>query len=395
MAIGQHLISESGTVIVDVPHLCVSPGWVDMHAYFFDPGHEQKETVSTGLDAAAHGGYTHVCVMPYPDQHITSKAQIEYLLHKAKGHVSNILPIGALTAGVQGKDIADVYDLYLSGAVGFSDGTMPIPSAGMLERGMLYLKAFEGLMMLHAEEHSIAVNGQMHEGLTSTQLGLASMPAHAEELAVSTALYLHEYTESRLHILDVSIAASVDLLRAAKAESTLLTASVNAHHLLLTDTAVGDYDTLAKVNPPLRSQTDIAALIAGIKQGVIDTITSQHTPHELDAKRVEFDRAAFGMIGLETCYAIANTVLRDKLDVTEIVALFATRARQILQLPDASIVVGADADMTLFDPTREWIFESKDIRSLAHNTPFLGTRFTGKPIGIINNNKMYLNDGKL
>jgi dihydroorotase len=380
---------------IRVSGLHVSLGWVDMNANFYDPGYEQKETIESGCMSAAAGGYTHVCIMPVSEPVAQTRSQIEYVLHKSNDNIVSIHPIGALTRDLAGRDLADMYDMYKGGAIAFSDGLRHSPSAGMTERALLYVKAFDGLVMNHPEDKSISQNGVMHEGITSTRLGLAGSPALAEEIAVSRDIYLLGYTESRLHLLDISVRQSVALIRAAKKKGLSLTSSVNAYNLMLDDTDVAQYDTNCKLNPHLRGKTDIAALIKGIEDGSIDTITSQHNPQDEECKKLEFDKADYGMIGLETAYAVANTALVGKIDTIKMVEMMSLNARQILRLPKAEIAEGVEADLTLFVPDMKWTFTKEDIRSRSHNTPFVGTEFTGRVIGIIHKEGIYLSHGKI
>ena len=376
-------------------NLHVSLGWVDMNVNFYDPGYEQKETVESGCRAAAAGGFTHVCVMPVTAPVTQTKAQIDYLLNKSSDNIVSVHPIGALTHDLAGHDLADMYDMYTAGAVAFSDGLKPSPSAGMIERALLYVRAFDGLIMVHPEDKSISKNGAMNEGIVSTRLGLPGAPALAEEIAVSRDLYLLDYTQSKLHVLDVSVRGSVSLIRSAKKKKLKLSASANAYNLLLDESAVGQYDTNYKLNPHLRSKDDISALIKGIEDGTIDTITSQHNPHDEECKRLEFDKADYGMIGLETSYAVSNTALVGKVDATKMSELFSLNARKILGLPVYGIAEGEDADLTLFDPDIKWTFTEKDIHSHSKNTPFVGREFTGKAIGIVHKDKISLSHGKV
>ena len=379
---------------ISARNLHVSSGWVDMNVNFYDPGYEQKESVETGCIAAAAGGFTHVCVMPVTAPITQTKAQIEYLLNKSSDNIISVHPIGALTHDLAGHDLADMYDMYAAGAVAFSDGLKASPSAGMIERSLLYVKAFDGLVMVHPEDKSISKNGVMNEGLISTRLGLPGAPALAEEIAVSRDLYLLDYTGSRLHLVDISVKGSVALIRAAKKKKQQLSASVNAYNLLLDETAVGQYNTNCKLNPHLRSKEDINALIKGIQDGSIDTITSQHNPQDEECKRLEFDKADYGMIGLETSYAVANTALHDKVDATKMVELLSLNARKILGLPDTDIAEGNDADLTLFDPAQEWTFTERDIRSRSKNTPFVGTKFIGRALGVIHRGQVAMNESQ-
>ena len=376
-------------------NLHVSLGWVDMNVDFADPGYEQKETIESGCKAAAAGGYTHVCVMPNTLPVTDTKAQIEYLLNKAAPSITTIHPLGAATKGTDGKDLADMYDMYQAGAVAMSDGMHPSPAAGITERALLYIKAFDGILLLHPEEKSISKNGVMNEGITSTRLGLSGMPALAEELAVSNSIYLLEYTQSRLHLLDISTKQSIAMIKAAKKKGLSITATVNAYNLLLDDSAIAQYDTHCKLNPPLRSKADITALVKGIQDGSLDTISSQHQPHDEECKKLEFDKADFGMIGLETCYAVANTALHSHIDTTQLIELMTINARRILRLPMTGLAEGEMADITIFDPTIEWTMTESDIKSKSRNTPFIGSIFIGKVIGIIHKEKISLNHGKI
>lgn len=370
-------------------NLHVSLGWVDMNAFFADPGYEQRETIESGCKAAAFGGFTHVCVMPNTLPVTQTKAQVEYILKKAENSVVALHPVGALSENTEGKNLTEMYDMFTAGAVAFSDGSKSDLSAGMLERALLYVKAFNGLVMNHAEEKSISKNGVMNEGVLSTQLGLPGIPALAEEIAFSRDIYVLEYTESKLHLLNVSLKKSVELIRAAKKKGLKLSASVSAHNLLLTEESVAGYNTNAKVNPPLRTVSDTTALAKAIADGTIDTITSAHQPHDEEGKNVEFDKAEFGIIGLETCYAAANTALKGKTDNTTIVSALSNNPRRILGL-ESKIEEGATADLTLFNPDLKWTFTEKHIQSKSKNTPFFNTDFTGKVLGLVSKGKVQL-----
>ncbi|HWB62449.1 MAG TPA: dihydroorotase [Chitinophagales bacterium] len=388
--IGAKLQNSTKAKEVKAENLHVSIGWFDLNTYLADPGFEQKETIESGCRAAAFGGFTHICCMPNTNPVLQTKSQVEYVLRKAGSNVVNVHPIGAVTHDTDGKDLADMYDMYQAGAVAFSDGPRPMPTAGIMERALLYIKAFDGLVMSHPEDKTIAKNGAMHEGITSTRMGLPGAPALAEEIAVNRDLYVLEYTDSKLHLLDISLKKSVEMVKAAKKKGLHITASANAYNLMLDESAVGDYNTNYKVNPHLRAKEDITALIKGIADGTIDTITSAHHPQEEDCKKLEFDKADFGMIGLETCFAVANTALKGKVETDKIVALLAQNPRKILGLEIPVIKEGVKADLTLFDPDKKWAFAESDIKSLSKNTPFVGTEFTGKALGVINNEKLFL-----
>ena len=389
--IGTGLRNTTKAKEIKEDNLHVSIGWFDLNTFLGDPGLEQKETIESGCKAAASGGFTHICCMPNTQPVIQTKAQVEYVLRKSADEVVSVHPIGAVTHNTEGHDLADMYDLHNAGAIAFCDGLKPSPPAGVVERALLYVKAFDGLIMVHPEDKSISKNGAMHEGLVSTQLGLPGAPALAEEIAVNRDLFVLEYTGSKLHLLDISLKRSVELIRAAKRKKLQVSASVNAYNLILDNTAVGNYDTLCKVNPHLRAKEDITALVKGITDGTIDAITSAHQPHEEDCKNLEFDKADFGMIGLETCFAVANTALRGELKIGSIVELLANNPRRIMGIEPTKIDEGAIADLTLFNPTKKWKFTAGHIHSKSKNTPFIGAEFVGKVTGVINKGEVFLN----
>jgi len=375
---------------INQPNLHVSLGWFDLNTFLADPGLEHKETITSGCAAAAAGGFTHICAMPNTTPFTQTKSQIEYILRKSADELVAVHPIGAATKDGEGKELAEMFDLKAAGAVAFSDGNQGSSNAGMTERELLYVKAFGGLLMAHAEDKTISKNGVMNESLLSAQLGLPGIPALAEELMVHRNLYLLEYTQSRLHLLNISLKRSVELIRSAKKKKLSLSSSVNAYNLFSSESDVGNYNTQFKVNPPLRTTEDINALAKALNDGTIDTITSAHQPHEDDGKKLEFDKADFGMIGLETCYALANTALQGKVDTSTIIQSLTSNPRTILGIQQV-IEEGADADLTLFDPAKEWILTEKDIRSISKNTPYLGQKFIGKALGVIHRGKTHFN----
>lgn len=388
--IGAKLQNTSKAKEVKADNLHVSLGWFDLNTFLADPGYEQKETIESGCAAAAFGGFTHICCMPNTQPVTQTKSQIEYVLRKSTDEIVNVHPLGAVSENGEGKDLAEMYDMHSAGAIAFCDGLKPSSNAGMVERSLLYVKAFDGLIMNHPEEKSISKNGAMNEGVVSTKLGLPGAPALAEEISVNRDIYILEYTESKLHLLDISLKRSVELIRNAKKKGLKISSSVNAYNLMLDETAVGSYNTNCKVNPHLRSKEDIAALVKGIADGTIDTITSAHQPHDEECKKLEFDKADFGMIGLETCFAVANTALKGKVELSKIIETFANNPRRVLGIEN-KIAEGAEADLTLFNPELKWTFAESDIKSKSKNTPFVGTNFIGKSLGVINKGKLQLN----
>lgn len=390
-SIGTKLDNKRKAKEINLKGLHLSPGFVELNSYIGEPGMEQKETVESACNAAATGGFTHFCVMPNLLPPTNTKSQVEFLIQKSAPFAANLLPVGAVTQNTDGKDLADIYDMHQSGAVAFSDGSKSLPNAGILERALLYTSPISSVVMQHAEDKSITKNGVMHEGVVSTKLGLPGMPAVAEEITVARDLSVLEYTGGKLHFNDISLKKSVNLIQAAKKKKLNVTASCNAYNLILTDEAVGDYDTNAKVNPPLRSKADIQALIAALKDGTLDCITAQHHPQDEESTKLEFDKADFGMIGFETFFGICNTVLGEALGLEKLIELIAVNPRKVLSLSIPELKEGANADFTLFIPSQKWIFSEKDIVSKSKKTPFIGYEFKGKVLGIINGDKTFLN----
>jgi len=376
---------SSKSPIISGKNIHVSPGWFDMHVNFRDPGDEQKEDLNSGCAAAASGGFTGVAVMPGTNPPLHAKANIEYIKNKAKGNVVDVHPIGALSYNLEGKQMTEMFDMHLSGAVAFSDEKNPVSNAGFLSRALLYVNCFNGLIITHSEDKNITLDGKMNEGESSTALGLNGMPALAEEVMITRDVYLAEYTQSRLHFATVSTKRSVDLIRNAKRKGINVTAEVAAHHLALDDSYLAGFDSNFKLNPPLREKKDIRALKRGLADGTIDSICSDHCPEDVETKIKEFDLAEFGTIGLETTYAAANT--HSGLSVSQLIQKLCIAPRTILGLNVPKVSTGESANLTIFDPVQKWTFTEADIKSKSANSPFLGVEFTGKVIGVYNNGK--------
>ncbi len=382
--IGENLKAEDKTESIEAEGLHVSPGWFDMHVNFRDPGYEHKEDLVSGAAAAAQGGFTGVAVMPSTNPVTDSKGGVDYLVNRSRSLPVNLHPVGALSNRLEGNDIAGMFDMFQAGAVAFSDDRHPVMDTGLMTNALLYVTNFNGLVISYPDDKTISRDGKMNEGAISTQLGLKGIPELAEELHITRDLYLLEYTGSRLHFSPVSTPRSVDLIRKAKEQGLNITCEVTAHHLLLDEEYLSEYDSNYKVMPPLRSKTTIEALREGLKDGTIDHITSDHAPEDPETKRVEFDRAAFGIIGLESAFGAARTATKKFLSLEELIDRLAIRPRRTLGLDVPAVQEGAEAELTLFAPDQEWEFGEDHIRSRSRNTPFLGTRFTGKPLGIIN-----------
>jgi dihydroorotase len=375
----------SNTKVIDIEGLHVSPGFFDMQVNFRDPGHEYKEDLLSGCASAAAGGFTGVAVMPGTHPPIHTKSEVEYVKRKTAGSIVDAFAVGAITQNTDGKELSEMYDMYSAGAIAFSDDKKPVSDAGLMMRALLYAKNFKGLLLAHCDEKTISLNGHMNEGNVSTSLGLKGIPALAEEVMVARNISLCEYTGGKIHFQSVSTARSVELIRDAKKKGLKITASVNVHHLALDDSSLKDFDTACKVNPPLRTKEDMYALKKGLADRTIDAITSDHSPEDEENKKVEFDYAAFGMIGLETCFALANTY--SNLKLIDLVRKFSIRPREIFGLPVPKIKEKEKANLTFFLPNKEWKFEGKDIRSKSKNTPFVGKKMRGKIVGVVNNGK--------
>jgi len=380
-------LADPNAQVFEQAGLVVSPGWVDVFAQFGDPGLEYKETLATGSAAAAAGGYTDVLLIPNTLPVIDTKAQVEYLKAGARDLPVNLHPIGAITRKTEGKELAEMYDMRQSGAVAFSDGTHPVQSAGLLVKALQYIRAVDGILIQIPDDLSINPQGLMNEGIVSTGMGLAGKPAMAEELIVARDIKLTRYTESRLHFTGVSSAKSLEYIRRGKEGGVAISCSVTPYHLYFNEEALQSYDTNLKVNPPIRTESDRQALVTAVNDGTVDCIASHHLPHEADSKVTEFEYAKFGMTGLETSFAILNTVFEGNYQV--FLHLLNRKPREIFGLDPVSIDIGQKAAITLFDPRREWTFSTT--RSRSKNSPFLGKTFVGKVWGIINKDQLILN----
>lgn len=367
----------------------VSPGWVDILADYAEPGHEQKETIKSGLAAAAKGGFTDVFLAPNTEPAVSTKSIIEFILKKASGNVVSLHPLGAISQNIEGKSLAEMMDMQAHGAIAFSDGWKPVQNAGLMLKALEYVKAFNGTLIQIPEDASIATTGLMHEGIASTRLGMPGIPAEAETIIINRDLQLLRYTGSRLHFTGVSTAAGVGMIRKAKREKLNVTCSVTPYHLALTDESLNGYSSMYKVSPPLRSEKDRQALIKGLNDGTIDCITSHHRPQDWDAKTKEFEYASPGMNIQELAFNIVLQALGDKADLARLTEAFSTRAREIFNMPQATIAKGSVAKLTIF--TSAGSFTPNKMASLSKNNPFIDKELPGKVAGIINNNNYHIN----
>ena len=388
-AIGTGLSASADQTLAH-PGMHVSPGWVDVFANFCDPGYEYKETLQTGAAAAAVGGYTDVFVLPNTRPVVDTKSQVEYIRRAAADLPVRIRPLGAITRGLDGKDLAEMYDMRNSGAIAFSDGTTPVQSAGLLLKGLQYIKAFDGVIIQLPDDRTVGANGLINEGIVSTRLGLPGKPMMAEELMVARDIELTRYTGSRIHFTGISSPRSLEYIRAAKAEGLSVSCSVTPHHLFFTDADLSDYDTNLKVYPPLRDGQAAEALRAAVLEGLIDVVASHHFPQEFDSKTVEFEYARPGMSSLETVYPVLRTRLPE-LSAERTVDLLSGRPRWLFGMEQATLAEGHEASLTFFDPAGKTLLQAGGTKSRSKNNPFIGKSLNGRVIGILTGGRIHLN----
>lgn len=372
--------------IVEMDGLHVSPGWFDMQANFCDPGYEYKEDIHSGVEAAASGGFTGVALSPATHPTIYSKSQVEYIVKKSGGQLVDIYPVGTLSHKMEGKELSEMYDMKVSGAVAFSDDTSTVMDSGLMHRALLYAKGFGGLILSRCSDRAMSPGTFVNEGNSSILLGLKGEPPIAEEIMIARDIFLAKQTESRLHVHSISTQGSVGLIRNAKKGGLALTTSVNAYNLALDESALLGFDPSCKVNPPLRTKDDIKALRNALLDGTIDVICSDHRPEDEENKKVEFDMASPGMTGIETLYSLVN--MHSGLSQLQIIEKIAIAPRRILGLTIPSIQEGEKANLTLFLPRMEWNYEGKDIRSHSRNSPFIGKKLTGRAVAVVNNDQV-------
>ncbi|OQP44746.1 dihydroorotase [Niastella yeongjuensis] len=386
----QPAISVEADKVITGNQLHLSPGWVDVFAHFADPGYEFKETLETGARAAAAGGYTDVFVIPNTKPVVDSKTQAEYISQKSRSLPVTVHPIGAISKGAEGKDLAEMYDMRSSGAVAFSDGLNPIQSAGLLLKALQYVKAFDGTVIQIPDDKSIGANGLMHEGIVSTRLGLPGKPMMAEELQVARDIKLVRYADSKLHFTGVTAPKSLEYIRRAKDAGLAVTCSVTPYHLFFSDEDLLEYDTNLKVYPPLRTKSDVEILRQAVLDGTVDCIATHHLPHEYDSKVLEFEYAKYGMTGLETSYSAVKTALPG---ITESrwVELVSINPRKIFGLECPVVKKDATACFTLFDPGVPVTFTTASFRSMSKNSAFINRALQGAVKGIINKETLLLN----
>ena len=380
-AIGPEL-AEPGSQVIDCAGLLVTPGLIDLHVHLREPGQEYKEDIASGGAAAAAGGFSAVCAMPNTSPVNDSRAITEYILGRARqSGACRVHPVGAITRGLKGELLTEMAELKDAGCVAVSDDGRPVADSRMLRRAMEYAAGFGLPVICHSEDLRLSAGGVMHEGPTATRLGLKGIPAQAEVIAVERDLNLAGLTGARVHIAHVSCAGSVEAVRRAKERGWAVSCETAPHYFSLIDAEVGNYDTHRKMNPPLRSADDRQAILAGLAEGVIDAVATDHAPHSSLEKLVEFDIAAFGVTGLETSLALVLGLVRQgALDLGQALALMTSRPAACLGLPGGSLEPGGPADVTVIDPGLAWTVEPERMRSKSRNTPFAGWSLSGRAI---------------
>ncbi|WP_283636618.1 dihydroorotase [Aquaticitalea lipolytica] len=371
---------------IKLDNLHISQGWFDSSVSFGEPGYEERETIENGLKTAALSGFTSVAVNPNTNPVIDSNSDVSFLKGKANGNAVALYPIGALTKDSKGEDLAELFDMKNAGAIAFGDYQKPICNPNLMKLALQYASNFEGLVYSFPQESRISGLGVMNENVTSTSLGLKGNPTLAEELQIVRDLFLLEYTGGKLHIPTISTAKSVELIREAKQKKLNVSCSVAIHNLVLTDDELHTFNTNLKVLPPLRTKDDCNALIEGLKDGTIDMVTSDHNPIDIEHKKIEFDYAKYGTVGLESAFGALNTVFTIKKTIDLL-----TKGKERFGISSHSISVGNKADVTLFNPNIEFSFTKENIYSASKNSIFEQHKLKGKVYGILSNNQLILN----
>jgi len=365
---------------IDASGMIICPGLVDMHVHLREPGYEYKETIQSGALAAAAGGFTSIACMPNTEPALDNQEQIRFVLEKAKAAAVHVYPVGALTKGRQGKELAEMADMREAGAVAFSDDGTGVQNGNMMRRSLEYCRMLDVAVLSHCQYDDLADGGVMNESYYSTSLGLRGATRIAEELMIARDLMLAQYTNSKIHIQHVTSIGGIELIRNAKRQGIKVTAETCPHYLVFSDDCLKTYDTNLKVNPPIRGKKDMAALKKALASGIIDVIATDHAPHAWEEKALEFDYAPSGLIGLETALAVVATELVHKnvLDWLSLIKLMTLNPAQILNIPAGRFENNLPADITLIDPELEWTFAETDIKSLSKNSPFVGWKFKGR-----------------
>lgn len=376
--IANKIVKPNRCKEIKLTNLHVSMGWFDSSVSFGEPGYEERENIENGLIVAAKSGFTSVALNPNTKPFIDNKSAVEFLIQKSSSSAVQLYPIANLTQTSQGKELAELYDMSNSGAIAFGDYNKSISSANLMKIALLYAQNFDGLILSFPQDNSISSLGIVNESENTTRLGLKSIPNLSEELQISRDLFLLEYTGGRLHIPTITTAKSVKLIQDAKKKGLDISCSVTPHHLMLNDEEIESFDTNYKVSPPLRSKNDNKALLKGLKSGVIDMITSDHNPIDIENKDVEFENGMYGTIGLESLFGSINTILT----IQESISCLTNKPKERFNIPTGSIKTGEKADLTLFDPDYNYNFTENNILSKSKNSAFLSKKLKGITYGI-------------
>ncbi len=383
-AIANQLAAQKGETVFEAKGAVLSPGFFDLNCMIGDPGLETKEDIQSGTAAAKAGGFTGLAVLPTTKPVVQSKGEVAYILNRAKNNLVDVYPIGAISHNLEGKELAELFDMKNAGAVAFSDGSKAISDDGFMSRALQYGLGFDALLMVYPENGAIAGKAQVNESQNNVLLGMKGIPALAEEMQISRDLFLAAYHQAPIHISNISTAGAVALIKKAKKDGVKVTCDVAAHQLVFTEDLLNDFDSNYKVKPPLRSKADQKALLAGLKEGTIDAISSQHRPHEIEFKDVEFEIAAYGIIALQT---VLPLLLQAGLEPALITEKLAINPRKLLSLPVPSIKEGEAANFTVYHPTQEWSYTTANNFSKSNNSPLLGKTLKGKIQLVYNNNQ--------
>jgi len=374
--------------LIEGRNLSVSIGWFDMRAKMGEPGLEHKEDIESFSNAAMAGGFTGVASMPNTKPSIQTKDAVSFIRNRTQNALVSVYPVASVTIDNKGKELTEMIDLHHAGAVAFSDGEFPIWHTDVMLKALQYTQTFGGLVINHAEDNLLTHGAQMNESIVSTTLGLKGFPKLAEELMIARDLRILEYTGGRLHFSHVSSPGSLDLIKEAKLKGLNVTCDIAAYQLVLDEEHLSSFDTNYKVNPPLRSKKDIERFWKALEEDIIDVIVSDHIPHDIESKNLEFDLADFGIIGLETLFAIVNTQNKN-ISLEKLISKFSDVPRNILKIESPKIEEDQNADLTIFDSDEEWIYEEKSIKSKSKNSPFVNNKFKGKVKGVVKGDKYY------
>lgn len=383
-SIAKSITAEKGFTVVEADGSVLSPGFFDLNCMIGDPGLETKEDLETGTATAQAGGFTGIAVLPTTKPTVQSKGEVAYILNKTKGNLVDVHPIGAISQNLEGKELAELFDMKNAGAVAFSDGSKAIADDGFVSRALQYALGFDGLLMLHPENKAIAGKAQVNESANNTLLGMKGAPALAEEMQISRDIFLATYHNAPVHISNISTAGAVALIKKAKKDGVKITCDVTAHQLVFTEELLNGFDSNYKVKPPLRGKADVKALLGGLKDGTIDAIVSQHRPQEIEFKDVEFEIANFGIIALQT---VLPLLVEAGLEPQMIVEKLAVNPRKLLKLQVPTIAVDQPANFTVFNATETWLYNEASNHSKSSNSPLLGKQLKGKVKLVCNNNQ--------